>query len=222
MSIGFMNNPEMYEEEELDALDAHVDKYFGESDKVFHEIASPDIHVDIYIIEPTPERNYYTLVTNGMGAHRMNVPDNLAEYKLERAEVLIYLPANWDINGEEEKDYWPLRWLKILARLPIEQNTWLGWGHTVPNGEPFAENTQLSGMLLINPETMDERAAVCQLPNGEEVNFYQVIPLYEEEMNFKVENDAEVLLERMDDISAVVDINRVNVCSRPPKDDIRA
>ena len=35
---------------------------------------SPDIHVDIYIIEPTRKRNYYTLITSGMGAHRMNVP----------------------------------------------------------------------------------------------------------------------------------------------------
>lgn len=61
-------NPEMYEEEELDALETHVEKFFGHSDNVFHEIASPDIHVDIYIIESTPEKNYYTLITTGMGA----------------------------------------------------------------------------------------------------------------------------------------------------------
>lgn len=204
--------PKLYEEEELDALEEHIDTYFGESDNVFHEIASPDIHVDIFIIEPTQERNYYTLATMGMGAHRMNVPDELKEYKLERAEIVLYLPADWNVNGSEEKDYWPFRWLKILARLPIETNTWLGWGHTVPNIEPFANNTQLSGVMLINPEVEYEGASVCQLPNGDEVNFYQMIPLYEEEMIFKIENDAEALLERMDDVSAVIDIHRKNVC----------
>ncbi|MCD8092535.1 MAG: suppressor of fused domain protein [Bacteroides sp.] len=206
-------NPEMYEEEELDALETHVEKFFGHSDNIFHEIASPDIHVDIYIIEPTPEKNYYTLITTGMGARRMNVPEELSEYKLERAEVMVCLPADWDIYGQGEENYWPLRWLKILARLPIEQDTWLGWGHTVPNGGPFADNTKLSCVLLINPEDVEEGASVCQLPNGEEVNFYQMIPLYEEEMNFKLEHGAEVLLDRMDEVGVVVDINRKNVCT---------
>lgn len=94
-----------------------------------------DIHVDIFIVEPTAERNYYTLVTSGMGAHRMNVPKELAEYKLERAEIVVYLPADWNISDHEEKNYWPLRWLKILARLPLEEDSWLGWGHSVPNRE---------------------------------------------------------------------------------------
>lgn len=209
---GVLPHPEMYEEEELDALEAHIDKFFGHSDHVFHEIASPDIHVDIFIVEPTAERNYYTLVTSGMGAHRMNVPKELAEYKLERAEIVVYLPADWNISDHEEKNYWPLRWLKILARLPLEEDSWLGWGHSVPNGKPFAENTQLSSVLLINPENVEEGAAVCQLPNGEEVNFYQMIPLYEEEVNFKIQNGAETLLGKMGEISAVVDIHRLNVC----------
>ena len=206
-------NPEVYEEDELDALEAHIEKYFGHSDNVFHEIVSPDIHVDIYIVEPTPEKNYYTLITTGMGAHRMDTPPELDEYNLQRAELVIYLPADWNIQGSDEEDYWPLRWLKILARLPIEQSTWLGWGHTVPNGGPMASNTKLAGVMLIDPENVDEEAAVCELPNGECVNFYQVIPLYQEEMDFKIEHSAEVLLERMDDVSALVDIHRRNVCA---------
>lgn len=87
----------------MDALEAHIDKYFGKSKNVFHEIASPDIHVDIYIIEPTRKRNYYTLITGGMGAHQMNVPQELAEYKLERAELVIYLPADWDVYDHSER-----------------------------------------------------------------------------------------------------------------------
>ena len=60
---------------------------------------------------PSDERDYYTLVTMGMGAHRMNVPEELAEYKLERAELAIALPPDWKLDEESLKDelwYWPI------------------------------------------------------------------------------------------------------------------
>ena len=81
----------------------------------------------------------------GMGAHRMNVPEELAEYKLERAELAIALPSDWKLDQESMKDekwYWPIRLLKSLARLPINCDSWLGHGHTVENREPFADNTK--------------------------------------------------------------------------------
>lgn len=204
--------PEMYSEEELNLLDAHMDRFWGECKSVFHEIASPDIHVDICIIEPTTERNYYTLITQGMGAHRMNTPEELAEYKLERAEIMVCLPPDWDVQNNDEKWYWPLRWLKVLARLPLEQDTWLGWGHTVPKGEPFAENTKLCGVMLLEPQGVEEDAFCCPMPDGSEVNFYQYIPLYEKEMDYKIHFTAEALLERMNLDHYAVQIQRADSC----------
>ena len=118
--------PEMYEQEDWEAVEAHLEQYFGPCDNVFHEIMSPDIHVDIYIMKPTPERNYYVLSTFGMGAHRMNVPAELAEHKLERAEIIVTLPPDWQLGQEGEEWYWPIRWLKILARLPMRTAGWAG------------------------------------------------------------------------------------------------
>ena len=206
-------NPEVYEEEELDVLEAHMEKYFGKYDNVFHEIVSPDIHVDIAIVAPAGENDHYTLVTMGMGAHIMNTPPELDEYKLQRAEMVICLPPDWNLKDfDNEDNYWPLRWLKILARLPIEHDTWLGWGHTVPNGEPFSGNTKLSGVMLIDTVCFEEGADFCEMPDGSRVNYYQVIPLYDEEMDFKLANDCEALLEKMDDDVLVVDVNRKNYC----------
>ena len=102
--------PEVYTGEEMEAVEGHIEQYFGEVENVFHEIVSPDIHVDICIVPPTEERDYYTLVTMGMGAHRMNVPEELAEYKLERAELAIALPADWKLDRQSMQDerwYWP-------------------------------------------------------------------------------------------------------------------
>jgi len=193
-------HPETYSEEDLDALEQHIENHFGPFKNVFHEIASPDIHVDIVIIEPTPERNYYVLVTMGMGARKMNTPAELEEFKLERAELMVCLPPDWKFDDlSDEKWYWPLRWLKVLARLPVENDTWLGWGHTIPSGGSLAENTSLSAILLIYPGTFGDESFECELPSGDNVNFYQMIPIYDEELNYKLANNAESLLELMDD-----------------------
>ena len=96
-------HPELYSEEEIHVLETYIEAAYGHFDSVFHEIASPDIHVDIYIIDPTPERNYRTLVTLGMGAHRMKVPGALADAKVDRAELSISLPPDWPINTPEER-----------------------------------------------------------------------------------------------------------------------
>ena len=212
--------PEMYEQEEWDAVEAHLEKYFGHCANVFHELMSPDIHVDIYIMDPTPERNYYVLSTFGMGAHRMNVPEELAEKKLERAEIIVTLPPDWKVQDSDEQWYWPIRWLKILARLPIEEDSWLGWGHTVsnPDDAPFAGNTKLCGVMLVQPEAFDREAVCCRLPNGDEVNFYQMIPLTFEEMQFKLHHSAEELLERFTARQLeVVDAGRASVCPEEPE-----
>ena len=102
--------PEVYTEEEMKAIERHIQQYFGKFENVFHELSSPDIHVDICVVPPSENRDYYTLITMGMGAHRMNVPKELAEYKLERAELAIALPADWKLDQESMKDekwYWP-------------------------------------------------------------------------------------------------------------------
>ena len=213
-------HPEMYEQEDWDAVEAHLERYFGRCDNVFHEIISPDIHVDIYIMAPTPERSCYVLSTFGMGAHRMNVPEELADRKLERAEIIVTLPPDWKVTESGEEWYWPIRWLKILARLPIQEGGWLGWGHTIanPDDAPFAENTKLCGLMLTEPQGFDEDAVCCPLPGGDEVNFYHMIPLTFEEMQFKLAHDAQTLLERFTpEQLAVVDIHRESVCPDAPE-----
>ena len=209
--------PEVYTEEEMEAVEGHIQQYFGKFENVFHELVSPDIHVDICIVPPTEERDYYTLVTMGMGAHRMNVPEELAEYKLERAELAIALPADWKLVQESMQDerwYWPIRLLKVLARLPIASDTWLGFGHTMDNKENFAENTKLCAAILTGPQSTEEGGEVCTLPGGEEVNFYQVIPLYEDELDYKLEHDVDALLDKMAGISFVVNPTRQDAITR--------
>ena len=203
--------PEIYSEDEMKAVEAHIEKYFGPIDNVLHEIVSPDIHVDICLIKPTEERDYYTLVTMGMGAHKMDVPEELAEYKLERAELVIALPKDWKLNLESLHDKnwsWPLRLLKSLARLPIVRGCWFANGHTIDHDKPYAPCTQLSCAMLVHPQNIDSNGMYMELPNGEDVNFYHVIPLYKEELEYKIEHDAESFAKKMAGVRFVVNNNR--------------
>ena len=179
----------VYTEEELDVIENHISQYFGSYDSVFHEIVSPDVHLDIVRIDPTPERNHYTFVTMGAGAYRMNVPEGIPVPS--RAEYLITLPPDWDIeNLEDNRNYWPLGFLKTLARIPINFDTFLAYGHTASadaDNSSFADNTKLCSIALAYPEQFDPDCLTVEFPDGDGVVFYQMVPLYADELAFKIQ-----------------------------------
>ena len=99
--------PELYSERHLECLENHIESHFGPYESVFHELVSPDIHVDIAIIPPSEAHNCYTLVTMGMGAHRMRVPK--ADKKAKPS--LFARVGKWlkDMKSELKKVQWPTR-----------------------------------------------------------------------------------------------------------------
>lgn len=46
------SEPEVYSEDEMSAIEQHIKNTFGEFENVFHELVSPDIHVDICVVPP--------------------------------------------------------------------------------------------------------------------------------------------------------------------------
>jgi hypothetical protein len=204
----------LYDYEQIKIVEGHIEKYFGKASTVLHEFASVGVHIDVEIVEPTEDKNFFTLITVGMGTYRMNVPPEYNEEQIDRAELLICLPPDWEIKSTETKDRWPSDLLRFLARLPLEENSWLGFGHTVPNGEPYAENTKLSSCVLLGVQEAPPEAEVCTLSNGERIVFYQVIPLYNEEMEYKLKHGTDAMLENMGDVDHIVDIGRSSAFSQ--------
>ena len=204
-----------YSEAEQLEYESFIETTFGSYKEVLHEIVSPDIHLDIIPVPPTDEEPYYKLITMGMGAFPMNVPAQLKEHELEHAELVIYLPPDWNIQSQDQKDFWPIYFLKVLCRLPINYNTWLGFGHTIQASEdksPFAENTKLNNILLLYATDYNSDPLELRLSTNKKINFYQVFPIYQEELEFKSSHSAEELLERFDEDSRdlVLNINRKN------------
>ena len=70
--------------------------------------------------------------------------------------------------------------------------------------------------MLIAPQDVDTEAAVCVFPDGEEVNFYQILPLYQEEMELKAKEGVSSLLDQMKGMPYVyvLDLDRRNVAKK--------
>ncbi len=192
----------LYSEIAMETYQAYIAEQFGECSGVLHEIASQDIHLDILLIPPTEKNPYYKLITMGMGAYKMNVPDELKEYEWERAELVLYLPPDWNLQSSKEEDYWPVRQMKILGRLPIECNTWLGLGHTISSdaeNTPYASNTNFCSMMLVPALNQNDEELDLRIEGMGKINFYQLFPLYKEELEYKQSTDAQTLLDRFSD-----------------------
>jgi len=204
----------------LEKLSAHIEKNVGPIGTVYHEIVSDLIHLDVHHVPPTLPRPYHVLVTTGMSDRPMKVPEGAEEVR--HVELSLCLPPEWPLTEEafqEERHYWPVRWLKQLARFPHEYDTWLGWGHTMPNGdppEPLGPGTKFCGVLLLPSLVLGRSMDVCEIGPEKRVHFLAVWPLYREEMDFKLKRGAEALLERFakHGVRDLVEIARRNTCPR--------
>ena len=208
------NKTLLYSKKDLSIIEKHIKKYFGHYDIVYHEIYSPDIHLDIIRIDSTPKHNYYTFITLGAGAYKMNIPNGLQIPS--RAEYLITLPSDWDIDNlnSNQELYWPIGFLKTAARIPISCDSFLAYGHILSADEknsPLATNTKLCSMVLSYPKQFDQACLLANLKNKEQVIFYKMNMLYEDELLFKQKN--EISMEEFekylgDIILKPLDINR--------------
>lgn len=207
-------------EECIEEISDHIENYIGEVSMVFHELISDTVHIDVHHVKPTKERPFHILVTSGMSDLKMNVPAdvNSAHYM----ELMVTLPEDWKIDEESFKDekwYWPIRQLKFLARFPHKFETWLAWGHTIPNGDPaesFSDNTKLSGSIILPSVNVPKEFGSLEINKDKIIEFYSIVPLYDEEMKLKLNKGSDLLLDKFDQygISDLITIDRKNVAKK--------
>jgi len=206
------------DEDTIEQITDHIERHIGPIDLVFHELVSDLIHVDVHWVQPTDSRPFHTLITSGMSERPMKSPAEVPDSQY--AELMISLPPDWPISEEAFEDecyYWPIRWLKILARFPHEYETWLFDSHTVPNGdppEPFADNADFCGWLLLPPILVSDQFWSLKVNCERTIRFFAIYPLYESEMAYKLKHGVDALIDRFDDyeVCEVVDVERENVC----------
>lgn len=161
--------------------------FFGETDSVFHELLPLIPHIDVYRFPPSKDRDFFTFVTGGMSDLPMNAPPKLgAEYR--RAELVFYA----DKYGEDFPEL-----LRRMAHFAHDNNTWLHWGHTMPNGqppEPFFGTENLDTLFfmptIIEPDsTLSESLQIESDP----VNLIWCVPITSAECRLKLDEGTNAL-----------------------------
>jgi Suppressor of fused protein (SUFU) len=196
------------DEESIQRISDHIARYVGNPETVFHEIISDLVHVDVHVVKPRPERDFYTLVTSGMSDRAMTPQPDQAEYNY--AELMICLPPDWPLDSEEHQ--WPSELLRYLARMPHEYETWFAEGHSVPNGDPpeAFPGTKMNAVLFVPPRTTPEEFCKLKVNDEKTIHFWAVIPLYPEELKLKLKMGTEMLYVKLNEhnVSELLDLNR--------------
>lgn len=204
----------------IEQISEHIERHLGEVETVYHEIVSDTVHIDVHFVKPSERFPFARLITSGMSDLPMTTPQDIDVPKF--LELIVTLPPEWRLDQasfEDENWYWPVRQIKYLARFPHKYQTWLGWGHTIPNGdpaEPFAPTTKLSGSIVLPSITVPDDFHTLKIDEEKEITFYAVVPLYKEEMDLKLRSGSDKLLERLGKkgISDVINPNRTNVAKK--------
>lgn len=195
----------LYSEKDEDEVVECIKEDYGDFQNVLHEVVSTDIHLDVALIPPQEDRDYYTLCTIGAGAYRMDIERDIrTQYHLsEYAEYIMYLPSDWKLDDDSLKDeanYWPFRLLKNTARLPLWTESWLTMGHTLgtEEGEPYSEEYPYNNSILTYPVPFVATSeSKCNLSSGKTILFHHILPITQEELEYKNENGTAALLERI-------------------------
>lgn len=207
----------------MEAIEKHMSGIFpGWEEFVYHEIISDLVHIDVHVLRPPREDECCVLYTTGMSDLPMSLPEEIADREdLKYAELYMLLPGSWDLGGEgvNPKDlpyerFWPVQLLKFLARFPHVYQTWLGWGHSIPNGPdytPICEGVGFGGAVLSQPSLVPP----LKTDSGKNITFYMLIPAYKEEIEYKLKYGMEGLSQRFAEgkLPMVLDVHRPNLCA---------
>ena len=80
---------------------AHIGHHFGKQVIVLHEKVSPLVHVDVYVVQPSPDRPFFTLLTSGMSDREMCVPEG--SEALAFLELTLGLPGDWPLRASDPR-----------------------------------------------------------------------------------------------------------------------
>ena len=171
-----------YTPEQLTEIQTYIADNFGsnESDYIAHELESKYVHTDVLIVDNLADLKVFASI--GMGAREMNSPID----SFQKIELMGFVSEKLDVKSEESLII--AGEITRLTKFPFSENTWFGPGHTVNASEEFKKVFGYDYFLFTYSGFSLE---VSDIGN---INYLTLIPLYENERNFIVENgDTEFL-----------------------------
>jgi hypothetical protein len=188
-------------------LEAHVEKYAGPIEFRFE---------NLLLVSATPRRHCHLVVTTNLSDQPMPSPKD--EWRW--AELCAQLPQDWPLDPAQWQDNiefgWPMRELQRVVRFVRDSNVWVGFGHSIPNGnpaQPLSPTTKQCCSFLLPPLEMPEQFTRHRLEDEEILNFWAIVPIYPDELAMKINQKAPTLIERMGirKVSDIIDPTRPSV-----------
>lgn len=211
------NAPAYYTDDEMTELVYSVEREFGAISEIMEDNDDAVLKCDVFVVPPNEDKDYYTLITSGLGAYKMEMPGDIPY--AENIELAINLPASWNPNSHDEKDVWAVQWLKNIAALPVTYHTYLSGGHSIPIGGKIP-GTDFVGFVLAHclkfVKEDETQPVIAQLSEDKKIHFYYLTPVFQEELDYKLEYSADALFDKFIEHDVpyppVVEVLRPNVC----------
>lgn len=193
-------------------LEKHLEKHAGPIEARWE---------NLLLVRATQERDCHVIVTCNLSDEPMESAKN--EWKW--AELCALLPSDWPLDPAqwENPDFgWPAFELQRLVEVTRQSGSWLGFGHTVPNGDPpqpFAPSTEQCATFLLPPLELPPNFARLRLLDEEILNFWAIVPIYAGELALKMNQKAPSLIEKLSTkgVSDRIAPTRPDVFQKTPK-----
>lgn len=167
------------------AIERHVRAVFaGRRIGVLEAVAEGDRgRVAIFEVEPAEDGGVWTYISRGSW--------QVCPEEGPRMEFVMLAP---------ERSARPPQLLRMTAwyHADPDPSHQLGWGHTLPIGEPWIEHSRCDVLLVCRPYPLDPRFEVLDL-DGTHVHFYWLLPITESEREYRATAGLEALEQRFED-----------------------
>lgn len=166
----------------------HIETTRGPIEKVIQEIDESKMLVDVLVASPTPEHEYYTIVTSGMSFKPMEPPPTINIPTHQHAELYMHLPKDWKLDKEsllDPKWAWPVAFLLYFARYPHVNHKWVGWGSYLELADSVSGcmgDSSYEGCLLLTPLEECPDIMTVELNLLQQIFYYNLFPAYMEEI----------------------------------------
>lgn len=180
------NTPILYTEEQEKEIQSFIQQNFGESEFISHELNSEYVHTDTAMV--APEGQSRTFVTFGMGAREMPSPTDI-----HRIELAISASPAMDVRSEQA--FWLAGEVTHISKFPFREDTWLEAGHTINASADFKERFGYDYFAFWDLDLSFQPTGI-----DEEIHFLALVPLYEAEREWIVQNDTFAFMYHLYDV----------------------
>jgi hypothetical protein len=145
-----------------------------------------DDTVSVFAIDFSVTKRVKLLMTCGLSAHQMNMPDHLKSQK--SCEIYFCVPSYWELlNDLNSEGNWVINWLKLIVNYIKLNDTWVGAGHTLKCGAdklPLSPTMKQEYFVFSTPILLIDEFTEIKKMKGD-INFFSIIPLFEKEFHYK-------------------------------------